>query len=172
MSVNQANVWIAVSETVFQQIKDHINDPDYQGVLINLVRGLRRQVDIRTTSNMWKRPTIATKEYRLFSLVYGENDDLQAIRDALDTLSAELGNDFSVAGAWWWDGRQAGTQWELDQDGERTGNTTGTPIYPINATQLVKFMPDVYDEQSDSMIPATELTDVNLVQGQSQRRFV
>ena len=75
------------------------------------------------------------------------------------------------------DGRQAGTQWELDEEGERTGNVTGTPIYPIPA-QAWRIMPpvNVYDENGDlvSSTPATsnaDLRDINLLAGQAPRRF-
>jgi hypothetical protein len=167
----EANVWVVVADEVFEQIKDKIGDPEYDGILINLVRFLRRQADFKITSKLWKRPTIAGKVRILFSANYGQDDDLVTIKDALDTLSAELGSDFGVAGAWWWDSRQAGTQWEI-VDGEPTGNTTGTPMYPINAVQLLKFMPDVWDDSDPPvLIPATELTDVNLIQGQKPRRF-
>jgi len=47
---------------------------------------------------------------------------------------------------------------------EITG-VTGTPTYPIPATALLKFMPDVNGN------PATELADVNLGQGWPPRRF-
>jgi hypothetical protein len=160
----EGNVWIVISDEVLELIKDRINDPDYDGTLINLVRFLRRQADFKTTSKKWKRPTIGGKERILFSVNYGQDDDLQEIRDAIDELSEKLGTDFGVAGAWWWDSRQVGTQWD-EEDGEPTGD----PLYPINATQLLKFMPDVWD--GPVLVPATELADVNLIQGQKPRRF-
>lgn len=47
---------------------------------------------------------------------------------------------------------------------EITG-TTGAPTYPINKTQLLKFMPDV------GGFPATELSDLNLGMGWPFRDF-
>ena len=45
--------------------------------------------------------------------------------------------------------------------------STGTPTYPLHP-QLINFMPDV----GDPPVPATELTDVNLLQGQPPRSFI
>ena len=47
------------------------------------------------------------------------------------------------------------------------------PRYPINQVQLVKFMPDVWDETTSpgQYVAATQLTDVNLIQGQQPRDF-
>ena len=132
----EANVWIVLADEVLELIKDRIGDPDYDGTLVNLVRFLNRQSDYRTTSKLWKRPTIAGKERILFSVNYGEDDDLLEIQAAIDELVAELGTDFAVAGAWWWDkgypeGRQIGTQWELDAEGNLTGEVTGKGITGI-----------------------------------------
>jgi len=179
-----ANVWIVISDTLWQTIKDILTDDEYSGVEEDLLNFLRKQVDWKTTFRMFKTPTIAAEVRYLFNLSFnGAHDDLASIKDAIDELSAIYGIDFSVAGSWWWDGRQGGTQWELDTSGNPTGETTGTPMYPINATQLLKFMPDVplldtsgnpeLDTSGNPiLIPATELADVNLIQGQRPRRFV
>lgn len=174
MALNQsANVWIVITDTVHEQIKDRIGDPDYDGQLINAVRMIRRQADTIGSSRAFKRPTIAGKERRLFSVNFDQGEDGAAIQDAIDLLDTELGTDFSVAGAWWWDGRQVGTQW-VDPTDQSLG-TTGTPLYPINETQLVKFMPDVVVDATDPdnpvYGPATQLTDVNVTAGQAERRF-
>ncbi len=53
--------------------------------------------------------------------------------------------------------------------------TSGTPIYPIPVNALLKFMPDIITYDADgnelSRVAATVLTDVNLLQGQQERRF-
>ena len=151
----EANVWIVIADEVLEQIKDHIGDPEYDGLLINLVRFLNRQADYRTTSKKWKRPTIAGKVRVLFSVNYGQNDDLAEIKAAIDELSAELGTDFGVAGAWWWTGIQPTEE--------------GLSMYPINHVQLLKFMPDVWD--NGVLVPATVLANVNIIQGQAPRDF-
>jgi hypothetical protein len=49
---------------------------------------------------------------------------------------------------------------------------TGIPDYPINTTQLLKFMPDVWNgDDPATFSPATVLSDVNLSSGQAPRDF-
>jgi hypothetical protein len=144
-----------------------IDDYDYTGQHLTAVRIFRKMADIATVETMFKKPTLGGNVHQLFSVNFNDinKDAAQRIQDALIHLENNYPAQFEVVGVWQWDGRQAGTQWELDQDGERTGNTTGTPTYPLHA-QLIQFMPDV------GGIPATELADVNLIQGQSPRRFI
>lgn len=54
-----------------------------------------------------------------------------------------------------------------DVEEEYISGYTGTPVYPIPTVQLLKFMPDV----GEPPVPATELSDVNLGQGQAPRVF-
>jgi len=53
-----------------------------------------------------------------------------------------------------------------DVEEEYVSGYTGTPTYPLHP-QLIKFMPDV----GEPPVPATELADVNLLQGQPPRYF-
>jgi hypothetical protein len=51
------------------------------------------------------------------------------------------------------------------------GQLVGNPVYPITESQLLKFMPDRYDENGDYVGPAIELSDGVLVLGQAPRDF-
>ncbi len=168
-----ANVWIVVTDNVWKVIKERINDDDYNGDMIQAVRAIRRQADPRGSSARFKKPTLAQKKRKLISINFPKGSRSTIVRESLDLLDAELGNKFNVAGAWWWDGRQIGTRW-INADDHSEG-VEGVPLYPISVNQLVKFMPDIVVDNSDPESPvygpATELTDVNLTQGQADRRL-
>ena len=57
-----------------------------------------------------------------------------------------------------------------DVEEEYITGSTGTPTYPIPATQLLKFMPDVWN--GTAYEAASILADVNLSAGQAPRSFV
>lgn len=156
--MSSANVWLAASEDMMQAYKDYPNSSmDEQSYdIISSAWG------IEGSAKLFKAQPIGGKDWSIFGLYTPRNPNLQNIKSSLDYLEATWPNDCAVAGAWYCimagpDGkaRQAG----IAEDG------TGTPIWPINFTQLIKFMPDV-DGQ-----PATELTDVSLVSGQLPRNF-
>ncbi len=174
MALNQnVNVWIVVTDNVWKTIKERINDDDYDGELVNAVRAIRMQADPIGSSRSFRKPTLANKKRKLISINFPKGSRSTIIKEALALLDTELGNKFQVAGAWWWDGRQVGTKWVNDED--HSEGVKGSPLYPTNPTQLVKFMPDVVVDNSDPENPvygpATELTDVNLTQGQAKRQF-
>ncbi len=64
---------------------------------------------------------------------------------------------------------------QIDVTSNEIIGTSGTPIYPIPMSALLKFMPDIVTHDADgdelSRVTATSLTDVNLLQGQAPRRF-
>ena len=162
MSQN-ANVWIVLSDTLYQQIKDILTDDEYAGPEEDLLNFLRHQVDWKTTFQLFKTPIILGEVRYLFSLSFnGRDTNLGQVKQTIDALSASYGIDFSVAGSWWWDGSQ----------GMDNSVSPAVPFYPINQAQLLKFMPDVWDGSSPPQpVPAAQLTDVNLVQGQAPRDF-
>jgi len=168
------NVWIVLTENAKNILRPLLDDPDYNGQHLTAVKIFRKMIDYGTVEKMFKTPTVQGFVWYLFSITFNDIDGqaAQRVQDAFDHLEANYPNQFEVVGAWQWDGRQIGTQWELDTGGEPTGNTIGTPTYPINQTQLLKFMPDVWNgDEPPTYSPATELTDVNLIQGQTFRRF-
>ena len=98
---------------------------------------------------------------------------LQKIQTALDNLVATYPNRVRIVGAWYWDGRQVGTQFVRDEDGNITG-ISGTPTYPLHS-RTIEFMPDIVERDEDgnevSRVRPTDLSDVNLLQGQQERHF-
>ena len=163
------NVFLIITQTAKNTLRHLMDDHEYDGQHLKAVRIFRRMAHYAVVEQMWKKPVIGGKKRFLYSITVPRN-----AKDAIDYLLEEYPNQIAVAGAWFWDGRQVGTRWET-VDGERTGNTTGTPMYPINQNQLKKFMPDIIERDGDGNIiattPATELTDVNLEQGMAPRRF-
>ena len=151
----------------------------YSGPMDDQTVKIMSAVAERGIADMFKQPTIGGKTYITLSI----NVNTNAAQDAIDHLTETWPAHFIVLGAWWMDGRQVGTQWEVDENpdsetfGERTGNTTGDPLYPIPAAAW-RVMPDVvtYDENGDetSRVVATsnaDLRDINLLAGQAPRRF-
>ena len=168
------NVWLAISASGTTAIRTRLTtaDEDYAGPITKTEhRIFRRMADFVTVERLFKKPTIGGKKWHLFSLNFTATRNAKT---ALDWIAANRPGHFVIVGAWHWDGRQVGTQWEIVDD-ERTGNTIGTPTYPIHP-QLLKFMPDIIERDEDgnviSTTPAAVLTDVNLIQGQDPRRFV
>ncbi len=130
--------------------------------------------------NQYRPDTVNGREWTLWTVDFNlPGALLQKVRTELDQLALDYPNRFKIGGAWHWDpdmpfGRQVGTQFVLDPEtGEVTG-VTGTPAYPLDA-RLLNFMPNIKTWDADGNLltdePATKLTDVNLVQGQSPRRF-
>ena len=175
------NLWLALSTQALDEFKTYRQDENnYSGPMTQRIyRGLSKMQDFGTVQRLFSTPTIGGREYNLFSMYFNlDREQASVVQDFLDELTTDWPNQFIIVGAWWWDGRQVGTQWELDQDGDRTGNTTGTPVYAI-PTQAYRIMPDVvtYDENGNetSRTPASsnaDLRDINLLSGQSPRRFV
>jgi len=170
------NCWIAISAQGLEEYKDRRDNPDtYSGPMTSKTyKTLDRMADGRRVQGMFETPTVGGKTYTLFSLYLRGG---AAVADAVDDLTDKWPTHFIVVGAWHMDGRQVGTQWELDQDGVPTGNVTGNPLYPVH-NQAWRFMPPirVYDENGDlvSSTPATsnaDLRDINVLQGQASRRF-
>jgi hypothetical protein len=184
------NIWLGVSDTAkaeFKLINESFEEggAPYVGPMDDKTfRILGHMHDANVVVEMFKHPTLGPHVRSLFSLYPHTN-----VSGSLDYLEEQWPGHFIVAGAWQWDGRQIGTQWELDVDGNPTGAVTGTPTYPIVEAALLQFMPDtpnddgvidtdLFEEtgQIEWLVPptwgpATELTDVNLLMGQTPRRF-
>ncbi len=175
------NVWVVMTATATSVIRTRLlwdeeeqgeEQSEYTGPVTDIEhRIFQKMAHYRNVEAKFKRPTIAGEKRHLFSLNFRGTTKAKA---ALDYIEANRPGHVIVVAAWWWDSRQVGTQWELDQDGERTGNTTGTPTYPIHP-RVIDFMPDIVEWDEDgnviSTTPASILSDVNLVQGQQERRF-
>lgn len=170
------NLWIALSSQGLNEYKDRRDNPEtYSGPMTEKTfKILDHMADGDQVQKMFKTPSIGGKVYNSFSLYLEGN---AKVAEAVTDLTTEWPSHFIVVGAWHMDGRQVGTQWELDIDGNRTGNVTGDPLYPVH-TQAWRIMPDVvvYDENGDevSRTPASsnaDLRDINVLQGQELRRF-
>lgn len=170
------NYWIAASSQLVAEVQARRAEGDaYTGPLTEqLWRTIKRvyRTDGAVVRGMFNTPTIGGKTYHMISIY------LEDGTDALARLTAEWPSHFIVIGAWLLDGRQLGTEWELDVDGNRTGNTTGTPTFPVHA-HAWRLMPDrvTYDPVTGdevSRTPATsnaDLRDINVLAGQAPRRF-
>ena len=172
------NVWLGMSASVTSDIRTRLLwDEERQGKYAGPVADVEQRI-FRTMAHFanverkFKRPTITGRRRHLFSLNF--TSEAKA-NEALDQIAARRAGQFIIGGAWFWDGRQLGTEWELNEDGERTEATVGVPTYPLHP-RLIDFMPDIVERDEDgnviSTTPATVLTDVNLIQGQKERRFV
>jgi len=183
-----ANVWLGLSQQGLDAFKerrqDERDDVVYTGNMDDTTYAiLSKMADLDVVQRMFPTYTAQGKTYHLFSLYLVGS---QKVGDALDHLEAEWPGHFVVAGVWWTDGRQVGTQFvyedivdEYDNViGQEVVGITGTPLYPVHS-KTYKFMPDIvtYDEAGDevSRIVAqsnADLRDINLWSGQTPRLFV
>ncbi len=163
------NIWIVLSTQAKNAVNARLRhtDGEYTGPVSDQEYNIfRRMVHHSANIDRWTSATFGGKTWTLFNLTFADPD--KQLKKALDYLADNRGNSFRIGGCWWWDGRQVGTQWD-----EETGNVVGTPIYPI-PEQLIQFMPDdvdYTDPENPVFTPATELKQVNLEQGQHDRRF-
>jgi hypothetical protein len=137
------NIWIVITKAARDILRDLMDDVEYDGQHIQAVKIFRKMTDMRVTERFWLKPTIGGKQRFLFSVNLPGSSKA---KDAVDYLLLTYPSQISVAGAWWWDGTQV------------MGN--GSPMYPINANQLKKFM------------PSGSLEQINVIQGQADRVFV
>lgn len=175
------NVWLALRDDAQALIKtrlswDEETQGEYTGPVTNRQFKLFKLMhDLGSTQKLFRVDTVGGRDWTLWSVYFNfKTSVLQKIKDELDDLALNFPNHIKIIGAWHWDSRQAGTQWELDIDGNRTGNVTGTPIYPLHS-RILKLMPDIvtYDIDGNviSTVPATVPADINLGLGQIPRRF-
>ena len=159
------NIWFGMRKTAAEVVKARLNwdEGEYTSPVTDReYRLFKLMADQENVERLFKVASISGNDWILWSIGFDEPANvLQKVQDEIDALLLKYPTQVSIAGAWFWDGRQVGTQWNEDQT-----DITGAPTYTIPTTQLLKFMPDVEG------LPATVLADVNLSLGQSPRRFV
>lgn len=160
------NIWLGISDAaqdvVLEALRwDEESQGQYTGPLTRRQRRLFEYMQDETTRRrLFKKPTLAGTVYNLWSFDFDdEKDTLQLVKDELDGLIAQYPNQIAILGAWRMDGRQIGANY--DQDGNRTSEA----MYPI-PNFLWRFMPDEVGATSNA-----DLTDVNILYGQSPRDF-
>ncbi len=160
------NIWLILTQTAVNTLRDLMDDESYDGQHIKAVRIFREMADYVTVEKLFKRPTIGGKKRFLFSVnLQGSSK----AKDAIDYLLATYPGDIAVGGAYRWDnGLQVGLSYD------ENGDVTGTPIYPQHP-KLIKFMPTIKEYNVSGVLisetDATQVTDVNLIQGQHERVF-
>jgi len=103
--------------------------------------------DTETVKGLFKTVTSEGKDFVIWSIY----TDSVFLPD-LDTFSALYPTDFQIMGAW---------------DYSTGDQVDGYAVSPA----LIDFMPDVWDNEEEVLLPATELTNVNLLAGQAPRDF-
>ena len=94
------------------------------------------------------------RDYRLWSFYVTRLADLTPVRNNLDALEANYGQDFLILGAWRY------------SDGQQVA------AYPPHPA-LINFMPPTWDYSTNppTEIPPTGLRNVNVLAGQAHRDF-
>lgn len=141
------NVWVILRDDAKQLINTCLKTPeeDYSGpVDIKTRRIFEKMSDLDNVQRLFKSPDINGNIYHLYT-IYFDSEDVQQAADAINYLTTEYPSHIIIGGAWRWNGTQI----------------PGYPPHP----QLIKLMPDVEG------FPATELTDVNIMAGQTERDF-
>ncbi len=175
------NVWLALRDDAHAAILTRLAwDTETQGEYTGPVTDRQARVfgfiaDRARQLAVFKKDVFNSREWTLWTVDFNlPVNVLRKVQDELYQLALDYPNQFKIGGAWHWDSRQVGTQFILDPDtGEVTG-ISGTPLYPLDM-RLLKFMPNIKTWDADGNLltddPATFITDVNLVQGQTPRRF-
>lgn len=165
------NVWLALRADAQALILTRLNwdedvDGVYSGPVTDRQAKLFRLMGDRSNVQRLFRVDTDTQDWTIWNLYFDfKADILTKIQDELDQLAIDYPNHIRIVGAWHNDGRQAGTQFTRDADGNITG-VTGTPTYPIHA-RILELMPDVDDIGTRPTVPS----DINLLMGQTERRF-
>ena len=157
------NVWVSVSENMANAVTAFEESGALPSIadLIGVVEFLTHTQDHRVVRNLFKCP-----EGRCLFSVYPNDDTAEA---DLQNLALHGGGDAIIMGAWYSSGEHNGLQ---------LGQEQGDPTYPIS-DDLMSFMPDDIEivegiEPGDEQViatPATELKQVNLLEGQAPRDF-
>lgn len=165
------NVWLALRADAQALILTRLNwdedvDGIYSGPVTDRQAKLFRLMADRANVQRLFRVDTDTQNWTIWNLYFDfKNNVLQRIQDELDQLAIDYPNHIRIVGAWHNDGRQVGTQFTRDADGNITG-VTGTPTYPLHA-RILELMPDVDDVGTRPTVPS----DMNLLMGQTERRF-
>ncbi len=175
------NVWLALRDDAQALVRERLAwDEETQGeysgpVLDRAVRIFRMVAHLDAMGHMYRVDTPVSRAWSLWSLYFDKPVSmLLKVKDELDWLVATYTDRVKIGAAWHYsDGRQVGTTIEYDEDGAETG-MTGTPTYSLDS-RLLEFMPNIVIRDTDGNITSserpTELSDVNLLQGQKERRF-
>ena len=173
---NLMNMWLGVTQDYRDEIFEYLawdteSQGEYPGPLVAIDEAIFSTLDdVVNIQTMYKIDTTAGEDWFLFPIYIQE----MQIDDVVDWLAANKGSKTKILAAWHFDnGLQYGMEWDVDENGDPI--ITGDPTYPIDLRTL-EFMPDIIERDQDgdiiSTTPATELTDVNLMQGCYPRRFV
>lgn len=151
------NVWLEIRDTFEWPAEDPADDNELQA---KNRETLAKCADIAVIPGLFKTRTQGPRSWQIYSLQY----IVQTIKELeveIERFKSENSGDTGVMGAWYYD------------DGEQVKDDN-VPLYPIPGS-LMNYMPDIVEWDEDgneiSRESATELTDVNLLQGQTPRRF-
>ncbi len=146
------NVWLSV--------RDDFDAQDEQNIAF-----LAHAADADVVGGLYKPESGQGRTWDLWSLIFrsvkddedDEDEDNPEMDAAIDDLQSRNPGRTKVLGVWNWNG----SQYKDANPGKGGYNQ-----YP----QLIRYMPDVSDgEDPPSFIPATTLSDVNLLAGQTPR---
>jgi hypothetical protein len=150
------NLWLILRDDAKVLINDALKEGrDYSGDIPEETLSIfRRMLDRTVVQKLFKAANIGGDTYHLYS-IYFKNTQAAKAAEAIAYLVDLYPNRIIVGGAW-----------------RNNGDIiAGYEPHP----QLIRIMPDIieYDETGAevSTSPATELVDINLLLGQSPRKF-
>lgn len=175
------NIWLALRNDAHTAVKQRLNwntetQGNYTGPVGDReIKIFRFMVHRAIVLAQFKKATISGNRWHLWNIVLKEPKDLLLkLQIELDYLETTYSTQFIIGGAWFFDGRQIGTQFVHDEDNNIIG-VSGTPTYLLHP-ELINFMPDIItydiDGNETSRTRPTKVSDVNLLQGQKERHFV
>ncbi len=115
------NVWLGIRDdpiggglSALGEAKAYVADPEGYSGPITPYHGttLLYMANIAERLKFWRAPTLGGQRWTIWSL---DIDDatvpLATARERIEALVTDFPNHIVIAAAWWWDGRQVGTQW-------------------------------------------------------------
>jgi hypothetical protein len=156
------NCLISMRRATYNAIKQDAKDEKLAKRFIALLRDEQTLV--------YTERTVSGQVWKMFELQMpkGKLDDL------VEFLAGYPAANWKLVGVWEYEtGLQLGQRFHTKADGST--EIRGTPTYPVNTTELLKFLPpiNVYDANGNlvSSTPRTSAEDVHLWLGQALRLY-
>ena len=169
---NLIAMWLGVTLDYRDQIFEYLawdteSQGEYTGPLVATDEAIFSTLDdVVLIQTMYKIDSFAGEDWFLFPIYLPEPE----IDDVIDWLAANKGSKTKILGVWEYD---TGIQYGQEIEPE-TGDVIGDPTYPIDL-RTIEFMPDIIERDENGNIisttPATELSDINKIQGQADRAW-
>lgn len=142
------NVWIALTADLATALKSAVagEESPVPDAVIEAARNQIGQFDLTVTTSLFKVAVLDGVAWVAYTIYL----DDETVDEWIATMSAVFPGRFRLLGGW--------------------NINEAAPVYPIDP-DLLAWMPDVWDPETEATTPATVLTDVSVLAGQVPREF-